>query len=82
MKEETASIDKNEVLELIGLGDGAILIQCKWVAKTKLDSNGNVDRYIVRLVAQRFRQTEGIRIDYNFQMYYEINFCDNELAFT
>ena len=39
---------------------GSKLIGCKWIFKTKRDSNGNVERYKARLVAKGFNQKEGI----------------------
>jgi Reverse transcriptase (RNA-dependent DNA polymerase) len=35
-------------------------IGCKWIFKTKKDSEGNVERYKIRLVAKRFTQKDGI----------------------
>jgi Reverse transcriptase (RNA-dependent DNA polymerase) len=35
-------------------------IGCKWIFKTKKDSEGNVKRYKARLVAKRFTQKEDI----------------------
>ena len=35
-------------------------VGCKWVFKTKLDPNENVERYKAKLVAKGFIQKEGI----------------------
>jgi Reverse transcriptase (RNA-dependent DNA polymerase) len=35
-------------------------IGCKWIFKTKNDSEGNVERYKTQLVAKVFTQKEGI----------------------
>ena len=42
---------------------GAKTVGCKWVYRTKLDSQGNIERYKARLVAKGFMQREWI--DYN-----------------
>ena len=39
---------------------GAKIVGCKWVYETKLDSQGNIERYKARLVAKGFTQREGI----------------------
>ena len=40
--------------------EGPKPIGCKWIFKTKRDSQGNVERYNVRLVTNKFTQREGI----------------------
>ena len=60
MNEEYKSMQDNKVWELVPLPEGAKPIGCKWIFKTKRDSNGNVERYKARLVAKGFTQKEGI----------------------
>ena len=50
----------NDVWDLVSLPEGAKLIGCKWIFKTKRDSKGNVERYKARLIAKGFTQKEGI----------------------
>ena len=60
MGEEMQSMKDNDVWDLVLLQEGVKLIGCKWVFKTKRDSQGNIERYKARLVAERFTQKEGI----------------------
>ena len=60
MNEEYKSMQDNSVWELIPLPEGKKPIGCKWIFKTKRDSNGNVERYKARLVAKGYTQKEGI----------------------
>ena len=60
MKDEMNSMASNEVWNLVELPDGAKVIGCKWVFKTKKDSLGNIEIYKARLVAKGFTQKEGI----------------------
>ena len=60
MKNEMSSMRCNDVWDLIELPNGAKVIGCKWVFKTKKDSLGNIERYKVKLVAKGFTQKEGI----------------------
>lgn len=63
MKEELKSMDSNEVWDLIELPKGCKRVGCRWVFKTKRDSNGNIERHKARLVAKVFTQKDGV--DYN-----------------
>ena len=50
----------NRVWDLIELSYGVKTPRCKWVFKTKKDSQGNIERHKGRLVAKGFTQREGI----------------------
>ena len=60
MQDEIASMDHNGVWELVELPTGCKPIGCKWVYKTKKDSQGRIERFKARLVAKGFTQKEGI----------------------
>nr|GEW94139.1 putative Gag-Pol polyprotein [Tanacetum cinerariifolium] len=60
MEDEMNSMSKNNFWELVELPKGAKLVGCKWVFKTKLDPNGNIERYKARLVAKGYTQKEGV----------------------
>ncbi|GKD03851.1 retrovirus-related pol polyprotein from transposon TNT 1-94 [Tanacetum coccineum] len=60
MEDDLNSISKNNVWELSELLKGAKPVGCKWVFKTKLDPNGNIERYKTRLVAKGYTQKEGV----------------------
>ncbi|KAL1224686.1 Retrovirus-related Pol polyprotein from transposon TNT 1-94 [Cardamine amara subsp. amara] len=51
---------KNKVWDIVPLTEGHKEVGCKWIFKTKLDCNGNVERYKARLVAKGFNQKEDI----------------------
>ena len=51
MGEEMQSMKDNDVCDLVLLPEGMKRIGCKWIFKTKRDSQGNIERYKPRLVA-------------------------------
>lgn len=60
MDDEIAAIERNNTWELTNLPKGQKTIGVKWVYKTKLKENGEVDKYKARLVAKGYKQEFGI----------------------
>ncbi|GKC36073.1 putative RNA-directed DNA polymerase [Tanacetum coccineum] len=52
IEDELNSMSKNNVWKRAELPKGAKPVGCKWVFKTKLDPNRNIERYKARLVAK------------------------------
>ncbi|KAL0559465.1 hypothetical protein IC582_004076 [Cucumis melo] len=53
-------MNDSEVWDLVELPKESKRVGCKWVFKTKRDSNGNIERYKARLVAKGYTQKDGI----------------------
>ena len=60
MQDEMSSMDHNGVYELVESPPGCKPIGCKWVYKTKKDSQGRIEIFKARLVVKGFTQNEGI----------------------
>lgn len=60
MNQEIAAIEKNDTWEISDLPIGHKKIGVKWVYKTKLKENGEVDKYKARLVAKGYKQEFGV----------------------
>jgi hypothetical protein len=54
MEDEIKSTSINKVWDLEPIPKRAKTVGCKWVYKTKRDSQGNIERFKVRLVAKGF----------------------------
>ncbi|GKU98369.1 hypothetical protein SLEP1_g11381 [Rubroshorea leprosula] len=63
MNEEIEAIERNNTWVLTDIPQAHKAIDVKWVFKTKVKSNGEVERYKARLVAKGFEQ----RLGYDFQ---------------
>jgi len=60
MNDEIDAIERNDTWELCDLPKEHKTIGVKWVFKTKLKENGEVDKYKARLVAKGYKQQYGI----------------------
>ena len=63
MEEVIQMIEKNNTWELVNRPLGKDIIGVKWVYKTKLNSDGTIQKHKARLVAKGYSQQP--RIDYN-----------------
>ncbi|GKC06701.1 retrovirus-related pol polyprotein from transposon TNT 1-94 [Tanacetum coccineum] len=66
MQEEIHEFQRLEVWELVPCPDKVLLIKLKWIYKVKTDKFGRVLKNKARLVAQGFRQEEGIDFEESF----------------
>ena len=66
IQKEMDSLYENEVWDLVKLPKDRNAVGSKWVFKQKVGSNGQVERYKARLVAQGFSQKHGLDYDETF----------------
>ena len=59
MSVEFESMTKNNTRELVPPPEGKNIVGSKWVLKVKRNSDGSLDRFKARLVAQGYTQTRG-----------------------
>ncbi|KAM0015323.1 putative RNA-directed DNA polymerase [Helianthus debilis subsp. tardiflorus] len=60
MEDEISAIERNNTWELVSLPTGTKAIGVKWVFKTKLNEEGNIDKLKARLVVKGYSQKKGI----------------------
>ncbi|GJZ20384.1 retrovirus-related pol polyprotein from transposon TNT 1-94 [Tanacetum coccineum] len=68
MQEEIHEFERLEVWELVSFLDKVFLIKLKWIYKVKTDEFSGVLKNKARLVAQGFRQEEGIDFEESFAL--------------
>ncbi|GJS85903.1 retrovirus-related pol polyprotein from transposon TNT 1-94 [Tanacetum coccineum] len=66
MQEEIHEFERLQVWELVLCPDKVMLIKLKWIYKVKIDEFSGLLKNKARLVAQRFRQKEGINFEESF----------------
>ncbi|GJT00107.1 reverse transcriptase domain, reverse transcriptase zinc-binding domain protein [Tanacetum coccineum] len=63
MQEEHNQLERNKLLTLVLAHYGKTIFGTKWIFRNKMDKNGVLIRNKARLVAQEYRQEEGIDYD-------------------
>ena len=66
MQKEMLTLHRNNVWTLVKPPKDKKIVQCRWVLKKKINSDGSVGTYKARLVAKGFQQQEGIDYDETF----------------
>ena len=66
MEDEFHALILNHTWDLVPNADVPLVVQCKWVFRTKFKADGSLDKYKARLVAKGFQQTVGIDFSYIF----------------
>nr|GEV80847.1 retrovirus-related Pol polyprotein from transposon TNT 1-94 [Tanacetum cinerariifolium] len=66
MIEELNQFERNKVWTMVPKPDGKTIIGIKWVFKNKMDEEGVVTKNKARLVAEGYRQEDGIDYDETF----------------
>ena len=79
---EYKSLMENKTWELVKLPEGRRTIGCKWVFRVKYDSNGQVESFKGRLVAQGYSQKYGINYDETFSPVARFSSIRTLLAFA
>ena len=66
MIEESQSIMKNDVWEIVPRPKGKSVVSSKWIFKIKHAADGSIEKYKARFVARGFSQKEGIDYEKTF----------------
>uniref|UniRef100_A0A2N9HZL1 Integrase catalytic domain-containing protein n=1 Tax=Fagus sylvatica TaxID=28930 RepID=A0A2N9HZL1_FAGSY len=60
MRDELTALDQNHTWDLIPRHPGMNIVGSRWVFKTKLKSDGSIERFKARLVAKGYNQLAGL----------------------
>lgn len=66
MQEEIDALHSNTTWDLVPPPSGVNIVGSKWVFRTKYHSDGSIERYKARLVAQGFTQVPGADFQHTF----------------
>ncbi|GKD31724.1 retrovirus-related pol polyprotein from transposon TNT 1-94, partial [Tanacetum coccineum] len=77
MQEEINSIEKNGTWKLVNLPEGKKAIGLKWIFKTKLHSDGTIQRHKARLVARGYVQEQ---VGFRYLLLHIVAMLSNRLS--
>ena len=66
INDEYQALIRNHTWDLVPNSNATLVVQCKWVFRTKLKVDGSLDKYKARLVAKGFQQTPGVDFSKTF----------------
>jgi hypothetical protein len=66
MKEELKMIERNQMWELVDISQHKKVIGVRWVYRTKLNSDGYVNKYKARLVVKGYARMFGVDFSETF----------------
>jgi hypothetical protein len=66
MDSEIQALQRNDTWTLVPRPASHNVVGCRWIFKTKLRSDGSIERHKARLVAQGFSQIKGLDFDDTF----------------
>jgi len=66
MHDELQAVDQNKTWSVVRLPKDKHVVGSRWVYKTEFNSDGSIERYNARLVAQGYTQTFGINYKETF----------------
>ena len=71
--EEMKALTSNNTWDIVVLPEGKKVVGCKWVFTVKYKSDGGIERYKARLVAQGYTQTFGVDYEETFALVAKLN---------
>jgi hypothetical protein len=60
MDEEYSTLMDNNTWDLVPLPKGRKLVRCRWIYRTKIAADGEINKYKSQLVAKGYSQVHGI----------------------
>lgn len=73
--EELAALVENNTWSIVPLPNGKHVVGSRWIYKTKFNSDGSINCYKARLVAQGFTQKYGVDYKETFALVAKNDYC-------
>ena len=73
MNEEMEALQRNTIWELVPLPKGKKIVGCRWIFTVKLNPDGSINQYKVRLVVKGYTQKYEIDYEDTFALVAKMN---------